>query len=67
MELRSGLRPSVTLNETPGPSLKAILARVPLQDAGHVDWCAKGDARHVAARLPGGAVLHNMYIPAGGD
>ena len=45
----------------------AILARMPLEDAGHVDWCAKGDARHVAARLPGGAVLHNLYIPAGGD
>ncbi len=45
----------------------AILARVPIEDAGHVDWCAKGDARHVAARLPGGAVLHNFYVPAGGD
>ena len=45
----------------------AIFARVPLEDAGHVDFCAKGDARHVAARLPGGAVLHNFYVPAGGD
>jgi exodeoxyribonuclease-3 len=45
----------------------AILSRVPIEDAGQVDWCAKGDARHVAARLPGGTVLHNLYIPAGGD
>ena len=45
----------------------AILSRFPIEDAGHVDWCAKGDARHVAARLPGGVVLHNLYIPAGGD
>jgi len=45
----------------------AILGRVPLEDAGHVDWCGKGDARHVAARLPGGTVLHNFYVPAGGD
>ena len=45
----------------------AIFSRVPIDDAGHVDWCAKGDARHVAARLPGGAVLHNFYVPAGGD
>ena len=45
----------------------AILSRVPLEDAGHVDWCAKGDARHVAARLPGGTVVHNFYVPAGGD
>jgi exodeoxyribonuclease-3 len=45
----------------------AILSRVPIEDAGHIDWCGKGDARHVAARLPGGVVLHNLYIPAGGD
>ncbi len=45
----------------------AILGRVPLEDAGQVDFCARGDARHVAARLPGGAVLHNFYVPSGGD
>ena len=45
----------------------AIFSRMPLEDDGHVDFCAKGDARHVAARLPGGAVLHNIYVPAGGD
>jgi len=45
----------------------AIFSRVALEDAGQVDFCAKGDARHVAARLPGGAVLHNFYVPAGGD
>ncbi|MEO0820982.1 MAG: exodeoxyribonuclease III [Pseudomonadota bacterium] len=45
----------------------AILARVPIEPAGHHDFCAKGDARHVAARLPGGAVVHNFYVPAGGD
>ena len=31
------------------------------------DFCTRGDARHVAARLPSGAVVHNLYIPAGGD
>lgn len=45
----------------------AILARVPIEDAGHVDFCGRGDARHVAARLPGGVLLHNFYVPAGGD
>jgi exodeoxyribonuclease-3 len=44
-----------------------ILSRVPIEDAGHREFCAKGDARHVAARLPSGAVIHNLYIPAGGD
>lgn len=45
----------------------AILSRVPIEDAGQRDFCAKGDARHVAARLASGTVIHNLYIPAGGD
>ena len=45
----------------------AILSRLPLEDAGHIDWCGRGDARHVAARLEGGLMIHNLYIPAGGD
>ncbi len=45
----------------------AILSRLPLQDAGHIDWCGKGDARHVAALLDNGVVIHNCYVPAGGD
>ena len=45
----------------------AILSRTPLEDAGHIDWCQRGDARHVAGRLENGVVIHNCYIPAGGD
>ncbi|MBN8293561.1 exodeoxyribonuclease III [Rhodobacter sp. NTK016B] len=45
----------------------AILSRLPLEDAGHIDWCQKGDARHVAARLENGVTIHNCYVPAGGD
>ena len=45
----------------------AILSRLPIEDAGSRGFCEKGDSRHVAARLPSGAVLHNFYIPAGGD
>lgn len=44
-----------------------ILSRLPIEDAGHRDFCEKGDARHVAARLPNGVVVHNYYVPAGGD
>jgi exodeoxyribonuclease-3 len=44
-----------------------ILSRVPIEDAGERNFCARGDARHVAARLPSGAVIHNFYVPAGGD
>jgi exodeoxyribonuclease-3 len=45
----------------------AILSRLPLTDAGQIDFCAKGDARHVAARLDNGLTIHNCYVPAGGD
>jgi exodeoxyribonuclease-3 len=45
----------------------AILARVPIEDAGHLDVCLAGHARHVAARTEGGLTVHNFYVPAGGD
>lgn len=45
----------------------AILSKLPLEPVEHVDWVQKGDARHVAARLPDGTVVHNLYVPAGGD
>jgi exodeoxyribonuclease-3 len=45
----------------------AIIARVPLSDAGATDFAGLGHARHVAARLDNGVVIHNCYVPAGGD
>jgi exodeoxyribonuclease-3 len=45
----------------------AILSRLPLEEVAHRDFCTRGDARHVAARLPSGAIVHNLYVPAGGD
>ncbi|MEM6618853.1 MAG: exodeoxyribonuclease III, partial [Pseudomonadota bacterium] len=45
----------------------AILSKLPISDAGHRDFVAKGDARHVAARLENGVTIHNCYVPAGGD
>ena len=45
----------------------AILSRLALEELPHRDFCTRGDARHVAARLPSGTVVHNLYIPAGGD
>ncbi|GAK34846.1 exodeoxyribonuclease III [alpha proteobacterium Q-1] len=45
----------------------ATLSRLPLEEIESADWCQKGDARHIAARLPGGVKLHNFYVPAGGD
>ncbi len=45
----------------------AILSKLPLEDAGDTDFAGLGHARHVAARLPNGVTVHNVYVPAGGD
>ena len=45
----------------------AILSRLPISDAGGSDHAELGHARHVAARLENGVVIHNFYVPAGGD
>lgn len=45
----------------------AILSRLPIQPGPRFDWQGNGEARHVSARLPGGVMLHNVYVPAGGD
>ncbi|MDQ2066355.1 exodeoxyribonuclease III [Xinfangfangia sp. CPCC 101601] len=45
----------------------AILSKLPLEDAGDRDYAKMGHARHVAARLENGVVIHNCYVPAGGD
>ncbi|MBB5222580.1 exodeoxyribonuclease-3 [Amaricoccus macauensis] len=51
----------------PGYNGVAILSRLPLDEAPSLAFGLPQDARHVAARLPSGAVVHNLYIPAGGD
>ncbi len=45
----------------------AIISKIPLEDMGGLDLASLGHARHVAARLPNGVVVHNHYVPAGGD
>lgn len=45
----------------------AIVSKLPLVDAGDVDYASLGHARHVAARLENGVTIHNFYVPAGGD
>lgn len=45
----------------------AILSRLPMTDAGDRDYARLGHARHVAGRLENGVVIHNVYVPAGGD
>lgn len=45
----------------------AILSKLPITDAGGEDFVNLGHARHVAGRLENGLVIHNFYVPAGGD
>lgn len=49
----------------------AILARLDLTDTQSRDWCEMGDARHISAVISSTkgdkVVLHNFYVPAGGD
>lgn len=45
----------------------AILSKQPIEDAGEQDFASLGHARHVAGRLENGVVIHNFYVPAGGD
>ncbi len=45
----------------------AIVSKLPLKNIEKREFCAKGDARHIAASLPGGYRVHNFYVPAGGD
>ena len=45
----------------------AILSRLPIEDAGDLDFAGLGQARHVAGRLENGLLIHNFYVPAGGD
>ncbi len=47
----------------------AIVSRVPFQQQQSRDFCLKGDCRHVSVQFEGDRpfVLHNLYVPAGGD
>jgi exodeoxyribonuclease-3 len=45
----------------------AILSRLPLTDIAFTHIAGVEDCRHLSARLPDGTLLHNFYIPAGGD
>ncbi len=45
----------------------AIASRLPLDQVDTPDLCREGHARCIAARLPSGLEIHNIYLPAGGD
>ena len=45
----------------------AIISRLPIKEHSAIDFADLGHARHIAASLENGIVIHNFYIPAGGD
>lgn len=45
----------------------AILAKFPIKQVSTYDMNGTGHKRHIAAELPGKIILHNFYVPAGGD
>ena len=49
----------------------ATLSKHPILDSEIVDYCKKGDGRHIAVTMQGGrktpVTVHNFYVPAGGD
>jgi len=60
----------IALNGQKGYHGVAIVSRHPFADVDRRDFCEKGDSRHIAAVLDGehgGLVVHNFYVPAGGD
>jgi exodeoxyribonuclease-3 len=48
----------------------ATIARRPIETVERRDFCLKGDCRHLSVRMTAGGkslLVHNFYVPAGGD
>jgi exodeoxyribonuclease-3 len=45
----------------------AILSKAPLTCVEKIDILESGHKRHISAKLPDNTILHNFYVPAGGD
>lgn len=61
----------IAINAQKGYHGVAILSRLPIDSIECREFCNKGDARHVSARVNAGDrgpfIVHNLYVPAGGD
>lgn len=45
----------------------AICSKIPLQNTEYKRFLPNEEERHIAATLPCGTQIHNVYVPAGGD
>lgn len=69
-DLRKAGYEHVAINGQKGYHGVATIARRPIEIVERRDFCGVGDARHLAVTFDvGGArlLLHNFYVPAGGD
>ena len=62
-----GLPHLVIRGQRGGHAGVAIASRLPLEQVDVPDLCRENQARVIAARLPSGLEIHNIYLPAGGD
>ncbi|MCA9052165.1 MAG: exodeoxyribonuclease III, partial [Planctomycetaceae bacterium] len=59
--------PHIAFRGEKGYNGVAILSKLPLTHIHSEAFAGRPDRRHIAATLPDGTELHNLYIPAGGD
>ena len=45
----------------------AVITKIPIIKNGIINWCGIADARHVLVKLENNFLIHNFYVPAGGD
>ena len=45
----------------------AIISKFPLKEKSALDFAGLGHARHICAKLENKLLIHNFYVPAGGD
>ncbi|GGC51497.1 exodeoxyribonuclease III [Chelatococcus reniformis] len=61
----------IAVNGQKGYHGVAVLSRLPFASTDVIGFCDRNDCRHIAVRLGYGAaagvVIHNFYVPAGGD
>jgi exodeoxyribonuclease-3 len=60
----------VTISGQKGYHGVATISRLPIELVERREFCAKGDCRHLSTRFTAGGLdvlLHNFYVPAGGD
>ncbi|MGH9806241.1 MAG: endonuclease/exonuclease/phosphatase family protein, partial [Terriglobia bacterium] len=69
LELRALGFPHIAVAGQKGYHGVAILSRLPFTLLERRDICGRGHARHLSVTLDGESpiVLHNIYVPAGGD